>query len=236
MDDNKNMSFEDYLTTNSMNFVNRYGAIVEWVEKIEVAVNTELNLVDDLDSKAELTSYKDISFDCTQIIYELSYEMAKFKANITKKSISAITLEQAILFQSTNEENGVKAEFDDYKKSHVNAYDSFLDMIEILNKLSDHYPWVEYGDSDSSYKFDLMDTFKMIGQFYFMGLGEYSESDSKSFIGMINPMIAQLDIESEIDGDVLEFENAYVDDTEDAIIEGIDRLGADQAGVPYIQE
>ncbi|APX72762.1 hypothetical protein M5C72_06565 [Companilactobacillus allii] len=236
MDDNKNMTFEDYLMTNSMNFANRYGEVIEWVEKIEVAVNTELNLVDDADSRMELMSYKNISYDCTQILYDLSYEFARFNGNITKKGIGAITLEQAILFQSTNEEDGVKAEFDDYKKSHVNAYDSLLDMIEILNKLSDRYPWVEYGNPESSFKIDLMDSFMMIGQFYFMGLGEYSESDSESYIGMINPMIAQLDIEGEIEGDVLEFENSYVTDAEDAITEGLDRLAADQAGVPYIQE
>ncbi|WP_125763205.1 hypothetical protein [Companilactobacillus hulinensis] len=235
MDDNKNMTFEDYLMTNSMNFANTYGAVNEWVGKIEVAVNTELNLVDDFDDKAELASYKDISFDCTQILYDLSYEFAKFDGPITKKGISAIVLEQAILFQSTNDEDAVKDEFDEYKKAHVNAYDSFLDLIEILNKLADRYPWIEYGDPDSDYKFDLLEIFMSIGQFYFMGTGNYSSDDSESYIAMINPMIAQLDMEDEIDGDVINFINVYISNAEDAIDEGLHRLAADQAGVPYVE-
>ncbi|WP_334328625.1 hypothetical protein [Companilactobacillus sp. HBUAS59699] len=236
MDDNKNITFEDYLMTNSMHFANSYGSLIEWVEKIQVAVQTELNLVDDFEDRAELSSYQSISDDCTQIIYDLSYELARFNSNITKKSISAITLEQAILFQSENEEDAVKEEYDSYKKAHVNAYDSFLDLIEILEKLSDRYPWVSYDDPDSSYKFDLMDAFLMVGQFYFMGMGDYTEKDSESYIAMIRPMIEQLDLAGEINGDVSDFEATYINDAEDSINEGMDRLAADQAGVPYIQE
>ncbi|WP_125566910.1 hypothetical protein [Companilactobacillus insicii] len=236
MDDNKNITFEDYLMTNSVHFANNYGNLIEWVEKIQVAVQTELNLLDDFGDRPELSSYQSIADDCTQIIYDLSYELARFNSNITKKSISAIALEQTILFQSENDEDAVKEEFDSYKKAHVNAYDSFLDLIEILDKLAGRYPWVTYGDSDSSYKFDLMDAFLMVGQFYFMGMGEYTEKDSESYVAMIRPMIEQLDLDGEINGEVADFEVTYINDAEDSITEGIDRLAADQAGVPYIQE
>lgn len=236
MDDNKNVTFEDYLMTNSVHLANSYGSLIEWVEKIQVAVQTELNLLDDFEDRAELSSYQSISDDCTQIIYDLSYELARFNSNITKKSINAIASEQAILFQSENDENAVKEEYDSYKKAHVNAYDSFLDLIEILAKLADRYPWVTYDDPDSSYKFDLMDAFLMVGQFYFMGMGDYTEKDSESYIAMIRPMIEQLNLADEINGDVADFEMTYIRDAEDSITEGIDRLAADQAGVPYIQE
>ncbi|WP_125588750.1 hypothetical protein [Companilactobacillus jidongensis] len=236
MDDNKNITFEDYLMTNSVHFANSYGTLIEWIEKIQVAVQTELNLISDFEDRAELSSYQSISDDCTQIIYDLSYELARFNSNVTKKSISAIALEQTILFQSDNDEDGVKEEFDSYKKAHVNAYDSFLDLIEILDKLADRYPWVTYGDPESSYKFDLMDAFLMVGQFYFMGMSDYTEKDSELYIAMIRPMIEQLNMSDEVDGDMFNFETAYIRDAEDSITEGINRLAADQAGLPYIQE
>lgn len=236
MDDNKNITFEDYIMFNSARFANSYGDLIEWVEKIQVAVQTELNISGEFDDRMELASYQSIADDFAQITYDLSYEFARFKSNITKKSISAIALEQAILFQSENDEEGVKEEFDSYKKAHVNAYDSFLDLIEVLGKLNERYPWVGYTNPEGIYKLDIMDVFLMIGQFYFMGMENYTEKDSEAYTDLLHIMFNQLELTNEINADLTNLEITYIKDAEDAIFEGIERLSADKAGVPYIQE